>query len=214
VASKRKVSNPLALAVMALLYERPMHAYEMVTLMRERGKHESVRLRYSSLYSVVGALEREGLIVPRETVREGRRPERTVYEITGAGREEFLTWLRELLREPVKEYTQFAAGLSFLAALPPEEAVALLGERVLRLERENEEMRSRLDVAVEQWNLPRLFVVESEHELILREAELGWVRGIVEEIEAGELGGLSEWYSFHSGQGPMDAAEDGEEAEP
>ena len=69
---------------MALLYERPMHAYEMVTLMRERGKHESVRLRYSSLYSVVGALEREGLIVPRETVREGRRPERTVYEITGA----------------------------------------------------------------------------------------------------------------------------------
>jgi DNA-binding PadR family transcriptional regulator len=214
VASKRKVSNPLALAVMALLYERPMHPYEMVTLMRERGKHESVRLRYSSLYSVVSALEREGLIVPRETVREGRRPERTVYEITGAGREEFLTWLRELLREPVKEYMQFAAGLSFLAALPPEEAVALLKERVRRLERENEEMRSRLNAAMEQWNLPRLFVVESEHELMLRDAELRWVRGIVEEIEAGELGSLLEWSAFHSGQGPMGAAEGGEEAGP
>src|SRR5215211_2994179 len=198
VASKRKVSNPLALAVMALLYERPMHAYEMVTLMRERGKHESVRLRYSSLYSVVGALEREGLIVPRETIREGRRPERTVYEITAAGREEFLTWLRELLREPVKEYTQFAAGLSFLAALPPEEAVALLKERVLRLEEETEEMRSHLDAAVEQLNLPRLFLVESEHELMLREAELVWVRGLVEEIETGALGSLPEWRSLHS----------------
>ena len=150
---------------------------------------------------MVGALEREGLIVPRETVREGRRPERTIYEITGAGREEFLTWLRELLREPVKEYTQFAAGLSFLAALPPEEAVALLRERVRRLEGENEEMRLRLDAAMEQWNLPRLFVVESEHELILREAELGWVRGIVEEIEAGKLGGLSEWRSLLSERG-------------
>jgi DNA-binding PadR family transcriptional regulator len=213
VASKRKVSNPLALAVMALLYERPMHAYEMVTLMRERGKHESVRLRYSSLYSVVGALEREGLIVPRETVREGRRPERTIYEITGAGREEFLSWLRELLREPVKEYTQFAAGLSFLAALPPEEAVALLKERGRRLESENEEMRSQLDTAIEQWKLPRLFVVETEHELMLRDAELRWVRGIVEEIEAGELGDLSEWRSLHSGQGPLGAAEGGEEAE-
>jgi DNA-binding PadR family transcriptional regulator len=207
MASKRKVSNPLALAVMALLYERPMHAYEMVTLMRERGKHESVRLRYSSLYSVVGALEREGLIVPKETVREGRRPERTVYEITGAGREEFLTWLRELLREPVKEYTQFAAGLSFLAGLPPEEAVALLKERVRRLERETGEMRSRLATAMEQWNLPRLFLVESEHELMLREAELGWVREIVEEIEAGKLGSLSEWRSLHSGQGPMSTGE-------
>lgn len=119
MVSKRKVSNPLALAVMALLFERPMHPYEMVTLMRERGKHGSVRLRYSSLYSVVGALEREGLISSLETVREGRRPERTVYGITDAGREEFLTWLRELLREPVKEYTQFAAGLSYLPALPP-----------------------------------------------------------------------------------------------
>jgi DNA-binding PadR family transcriptional regulator len=210
MVTKRKVSNPLALAVMALLYERPMHPYEMVSLMRERGKHESVRLKYSSLYSVVGALEREGLIVPRETVREGRRPERTVYEITGAGREEFLTWLRELLREPVKEYTQFAAGLSFLPGLPPEEAVALLKERVLRLEEETEEMRSRIDSAMEQFNLPRLFLVESEHELMLREAELGWVRGLVEEIETGALGSLSEWRSLHSERGQMSAAGDGE----
>ena len=93
------------------------------------------------------------------------------------------------------------AGLSFLVALPSEEAIALLKERVRRLERENGEMRSRLDAAVEQWNLPRLFVVESEHELILREAELGWVRGIVEEIEAGKLGGLSEWRSLLSESG-------------
>jgi len=201
VASKRKVSNPLALAVLALLYERPMHPYEMVSLMRERGKHESVRLRYSSLYSVVGALEREGLIVARETVREGRRPERTIYEITGAGREEFLTWLRELLSEPVKEYTQFTAGLSFLPGLPPEEVVELLEERVRRLDEETTEMRSRLEDAIEQYNLPRLFLIESEHELMLREAELAWVRKTVEEIEAGALGDLSEWRSAHSERG-------------
>jgi DNA-binding PadR family transcriptional regulator len=211
MASKRKVSNPLALAVMALLYERPMHPYEMVTLMRERGKHESVRLKYSSLYSVVSALEREGLIVARETVRDGRRPERTIYGITDAGRVEFLTWLRELLREPVKEYTQFAAGLSFLPGLPPEEAVALLEERVRRLEEETGEMRSRLDTTAERFNLPRLFLVESEHELMLREAELGWVRLLVKEIEAGELGSLSEWRSLHSERGQMSAAGDGEE---
>src|SRR5215211_1923228 len=196
MASERRVSNPLALAVMALLYERPMHPYEMVTVMRERGKHETVRLRYSSLYSVVSAMEREGLISPRETVREGKRPERTIYEITDAGREEFLTWLRELLREPVKEYTQFAAGLSFLPGLPPEEATALLEERVRRLEKETTEMRSRLDYARERYNLPRLFLVESEHELMLREAELEWVRGLIKDMEAGALGSLSEWRSL------------------
>lgn len=194
--SKRKVSNPLALAVMALLFERPMHPYEMVSTMRERGKHESVRLRYSSLYSVVEALVREGLIVPRETVREGRRPERTVYGITEAGRAEFLTWLRELLGEPMKEYTQFAAGLSFLAALPPGEAAGLFRERVGRLEEEVGRRRSELDALMEQ-GLPRLFLVEDEHELILREAELEWVRELVREIEDGTLGGVRQWRSFH-----------------
>src|SRR5215218_3687191 len=196
MASKKKVSNPLALAVMALLYERPMHPYEMFSVMRERGKHESVRLRYGSLYSVVRALDREGLISARETVREGRRPERTVYELTEAGRVEFLGWLRELLSVPAKEYTQFAAGLTFLPALPPEEAAVLLDERVRRLEEEIEEMRARLDGVMEQ-GLPRLFLIESEHELILREAELRWVRELVREIRAGTLGGMAGWEGFH-----------------
>jgi DNA-binding PadR family transcriptional regulator len=197
MASKRRVSNPLALAVMALLYERPMHPYEMVSTLRERAKHESIKLRYSSLYSVVGALEREALISPLETVREGRRPERTVYELTETGRVEFLSWLRELLSEPAKEYTQFAAGLTFLPALPPAEVVELLRRRVRLLEGELEEMRSRLEEVVEQ-GLPRLFLVESEHELILREAELGWVRELVGEIEGGTLEGLEQWEAFHA----------------
>ena len=197
MASKRKVSNPLALAVMALLYERPMHPYEMVSVMRERGKHESVRLKYSSLYSVVEALVREGFISPRETVREGRRPERTVYESTDAGRVEFLAWLRELLSVPAKEYTQFAAGLTFLPALPPDEAAELLDGRVRRLEEEVGEMRSVLDSAMEE-GLPRLFLIESEHELILREAELRWVRELVSDISEGTLGGMAEWEGFHA----------------
>jgi DNA-binding PadR family transcriptional regulator len=210
VASKRKLSNPLALAVMALLYERPMHPYEMVSVMRERGKHESVRLRYSSLYSVVDALEREALILPLETVREGRRPERTIYGLTEAGRVEFLSWLRELLSEPVKEYTQFAAGLTFLPALPPDEASGLLDERVRRLEEEIEEMRSLLDSVMEQ-GLPRLFLIESEHELVLREAELRWVRKLGREISDGTLGGMAEWETFHADRDAEDAVKTSEE---
>ncbi len=210
MVSERKVSNPLALAVMALLYERPMHPYEMVSTMRERGKHESVRLRYSSLYSVVEALQREGLILPLETRREGRRPERTIYGLTEAGRAEFLSWLRELLREPMKEYTQFAAGLSFLPALPPTEAVALLKERVRLLEEEVEGMRSRMDNATEQ-GVARLFLVEAEHEVVLREAELRWVRELGREIEAGTLGGMREWESFHAEPEAMGVEQQGKE---
>ena len=212
MVSKRKVSNPLALAVMALLFERPMHPYEMVSLMRERGKHESVRFKYSSLYSVVEALQREGLIVRLETRREGRYPERTIYGLTEAGRAEFLGWLRELLSEPVKEYTQFAAGLSFIPALPPTEAMKLLERRVRLLEKEVEKMRSDMDAAMER-GVAQLFLIEHEHELVLREAELRWVSELVREIEDGTLGGMREWESFHSQPVELGVEEMGKEGD-
>jgi DNA-binding PadR family transcriptional regulator len=193
----RKVSNPLALAVMGYLYQRPMHPYEAASLMREHHKHEAIRLNYGALYKVVEALVREGLIVPVETVQEGRRPERTVYALTEAGHAEYLSWLRELLREPVKEYTRFAAGLAFVAALPPAEAVALLEERARLLEEEVDEKRSALDALMES-GLPEFLLVESEHELALWEAELLWVRRLVRRIEGGTLGGIEQWGAFHS----------------
>ncbi|HYR64383.1 MAG TPA: PadR family transcriptional regulator, partial [Actinomycetota bacterium] len=91
VANNR--SNPLALAVLSCLYERPMHPYEVAQTLRHRAKHESIRLNYGSLYNVVEALEKRGYVRVAETVREGRRPERTVYEITETGSREFVDWL-------------------------------------------------------------------------------------------------------------------------
>src|SRR5215472_9019665 len=107
-------SNPLALAVLVCLAERPMHPYEVATTLRQRQKHESVRLNYGSLYGVVDSLERRGLIEAQETRRSGRLPERTVYRLTEAGRIEVHDWLTELLSTPVKEYPAFQAALSFL----------------------------------------------------------------------------------------------------
>ncbi len=198
--ARRKISNPLALAVLASLYERPMHPYEMATTMRARSKDESIKLNYGSLYSVVEALQRGGLIETQETTREGRRPERTVYRITDTGVHELLDWLGELLSTPIKEYTQFEAGLSFLPVVAPAEALALLGARVNRLDMELTGRRSvhaRLDE-----HIPRLFSVEYEYKTKLLEAELAWLRTLVHDIESGALGGSDIWAQIHSGEAP------------
>jgi DNA-binding PadR family transcriptional regulator len=139
--AKKRRSNPLALAVMVLLFEQPMHPYEMATTLKQRHKHDSIKIRFGSLYTVIHALVAEGLIAPRETVREGRRPERTVYELTPAGQAEMRDWQRALIGEPVKEYTHFEAGLCLLGALPPGEAIELLRRRQAKLEGDHREMR-------------------------------------------------------------------------
>src|SRR5579875_169265 len=159
--SRRRVSNPLALAVLCCLIEGPKHPYEISTTLRTRGKEQSIKLNYGSLYSVVESLQKHGLIRPRETVREGRRPERTVYEITDAGITECEDWLAELLSTPVREFTSLEAGLSMMAILPPDEVARLLEERCERLSIELRALDASLSVAAEM-GVPDLFVVESQ----------------------------------------------------
>src|SRR4051812_14404238 len=96
-----------------------MHPYEISTTLRTRGKESSIKLNYGSLYSVVEQLVKHELIRPRETTRSGRRPERTVYEITDAGLEELEDWLAELLSTPVREFTSLEAGLSLMPRPSP-----------------------------------------------------------------------------------------------
>jgi DNA-binding PadR family transcriptional regulator len=196
--SRRAVSNPLALAALTCLFERPMHPYEISTTLRERGKDQSIKLNYGSLYTVIEALQQHGLIVAQETEREGRRPERTIYRLTSAGRMELIDWVSELLSRPVKEYTRFEAGLSLAGVLSPEEVVALLRQRCISLEMEVAQGRS-LQQLMAQRGLPRVHMIESEYQMAMREAELSWTRGLAEEISSGTLEGVAEWEAFLRG---------------
>jgi DNA-binding PadR family transcriptional regulator len=189
-------SNPLALAVLVCLAEQPRHPYEVATTLRQRQKHETVRLNYGSLYGVVDSLERRGLIEAQETKRSGRLPERTVYRLTEAGRIEVHDWLTELLSTPVKEYPAFQAALSFLPALPPDDVVALLTERAQHLEAGLAQDAATRELA-QKAGLPRLFWVEAEFDVVLREAELGYVRRLIADITSGALDGLEWWRGIH-----------------
>jgi DNA-binding PadR family transcriptional regulator len=201
---RRARSNPLALAVLVTLYERPMHPYEVAQTLRTRAKQESVRLNYGSLYAVVEALEKRGLVSARETVREGKRPERTVYEITDDGAREMIDWMTELIGVPEKEYPKFMAGLSFLAALTPDDALRALRTRAEALTFKLAQVRGGMRIARDA-GLPRLFGLESEYEEQQMEAELHFVNGLVKEIESGDLEGLDMWKAFHSdGPNPLE----------
>jgi DNA-binding PadR family transcriptional regulator len=209
-------SNPLALAVLALLFERPMHPYEMAATLKDRRKHESIKLRYGSLYTVIDALVARSLIVARETEREGRRPERTVYALSEAGLDELRAWMRDLLRAPAKEYPQFETALSLMPVLPPDEAVSLLRARALELSGTIWKMEAQLAELAQQdfaamageaqlpaalagQKFPPLFSVESEYHLAMVRAELDFVNDLVRRIVDDGWGPVDMWRSIQSG---------------
>ena len=197
----KRRGNPLALAVLACLTERPMHPYEMAATMRTRGQDASIRLNYGSLYGVVETLLKRGLIEEQEVVREGRRPERTVYRITDDGRAEVEEWMAQLLGTSAKEFPQFEAGLSLMGVLPPDRVVQLLDERIGALQ----ERLSELDAIVTATTgngVPRLFLAEMDYERALVEADCEFTEQLARDIESERLDGVSFWKSFHADRNP------------
>jgi DNA-binding PadR family transcriptional regulator len=198
MAKRRKVGNLLALAVLTSLAERPMHPYEMAAEMRERGKDQSIKINWGSLYTVVQNLEKHGLIAAAGTSRQGRHPERTIYEISPQGRDELSDWLEELLAVPGREYTRFEAALSLMGILPPERVTHLLHQRARILEATIAGDEAVLAKLVE--SLPRVFVVEAEYRVALAKAELDWITSLLGDLEKGTLDGLEDWRKYHEEQ--------------
>lgn len=178
--------TPLSLVVLELLTERAMHPYEIQQLIRDRHTDQVVKLRAGSLYHTVERLQRGGLIEAVETGRAGRRPERTVYRITEAGRDQFHADLRELVRTPETEYPLFGVAMAMLGKVSREDAIELLGRRAVALEAKVAAGEQVLS-ALTKRGLPRLYTVETEYLLAMCRAELTWVRQLVEEIISGAL---------------------------
>ena len=176
----------VALTALALLAEEPSHPYELQRKMRTRHKDYALG-KTRGLYRAIEELEAAGYIEPAETSREGKRPERTVYRITGEGREELENWLFDLLERPVQEHPVFNIAIGLIACLPqPRAETALLGRSVsLRLELASLVEAGR--ALREDLHLPRLVLLELEHASALREAELHWVLSLLDDMKGGRL---------------------------
>jgi DNA-binding PadR family transcriptional regulator len=207
VAKRRKVNNLMALALLSLLAAGiPMHPYQMANLLRRTGKDHTMPIKWGSLYTVVQNLEKHGLVEATSSDREGRRPERTLYTITPAGRDEMCDWIREIVADPEPETPRFEAALSVIGVLGPDETRSLLEQRLRALEAAIEADRAMLAEAAK--TVARLFLVEAEYALAMREAEAAWVRSLHGELTEGTLPGLAEWREYHrTGQSPPEWAQ-------
>ncbi|WP_328305015.1 PadR family transcriptional regulator [Actinomycetospora sp. NBC_00405] len=176
----------LALAVLALAAEEPMHPYRMQQLLRERGKDQVVNVgQRSQLYKTIDRLVRDDLLVARATEREATRPERTVYAATDAGRELAITWTLDMLTAPRHEFAEFTAALAYLPLLDPEVAADALALRLSDRRSELERVRHDLEKAPDF--LPRIVVVEAEYAIAHLETDVAWIAALLDDLRSGAL---------------------------
>ncbi|MGH7643202.1 MAG: PadR family transcriptional regulator [Candidatus Dormibacteria bacterium] len=197
---KRPERDLLTLAALRLLAERPRHAYEIQRELKQRHK-EFASGTPRALYHAVDRLAAGGLIELAETVREGHRPERIVYRATAAGQEELKHWLIDLLAVPHQELSAFSGAVSLIGYLPERDALRALLQRVAQLEGRIAAMDAVLTSLLDQFGMPRLFLLEREFERSLWRAELAWVTELIGEIRSGALTVDQAWLHEHFGGG-------------
>lgn len=177
----------MALTVLALLQYKPMHPYGMQRLVKQWGKDQVVNVgQRASLYRTIERLREAGLVSIRETKRSPAYPERTVYEITDAGRSVAREWLEEMLAVPKAEFPQFPAALSHLVMLTPVQIIAALQRRLDTLT----ETHAGINAALRRENkrgLPRVTMLESEYLRSTTAAEVRWLRAVIDDLQSGRL---------------------------
>jgi DNA-binding PadR family transcriptional regulator len=179
--------SPLALTVLGLLEYRPAHPYRIQQVIREWGKDRVINVgQRASLYRVIERLLAAGLIRVRETQRDQQYPERTVYEVTDAGRQASRQWLLEMLRTPRQEFPEFPAALSNLLLLRPADIADALTERARALTVELAELDAEL-AAEAASGLPRVAVLEDEYRRVVIKAELDWATAVAADLREGRL---------------------------
>jgi DNA-binding PadR family transcriptional regulator len=175
----------VGLTVLAMLSIRAAHPYELHRFIVDTHKDYVTGLP-RSLYHAVERLAKDDLIVPTKTDREGRRPERTVYEITDEGRQELATRLRRMLEEPDSDRRSMVAAISLVGVLPVPDVQRTLRTRTASIEGRISGIDAHRRAMTEN-GLPEILMLELECERALYAAELDWVRSVLDRLQSGAL---------------------------
>jgi DNA-binding PadR family transcriptional regulator len=173
------------LVILGLLRERPLYGYEIKQLIEEH-MSDWTSIAFGSIYFALDKLAEEKFVEKMEVERAGKRPSRSVYQITSSGQEEFLRLLREGWQQFEREYFPLDVCLFFLGSLPPDEVITYLQSRKKALQGALEYVQSHRAEQLADPEVPPLAAEIFDHTIFHTRAELEWVAGLLQKLESGK----------------------------
>ena len=114
------------LLVLGLVAEMSRHGYELEQIIEQRGMREWTQIGFSSIYFVLGKLEKKGLVVAKQ-------PEKTKtkksYTITDIGHEILVSQTLSALSSMRPTYSSVLLGMIHWSVLTREQALEALETR-------------------------------------------------------------------------------------
>jgi DNA-binding PadR family transcriptional regulator len=161
------------LLLLGLVAEMPRHGYELDDVIERRGMREWTQIGFSSIYFVLGKLEKLGLATGKKPAgaKAGEKARR-VYSVTPAGRRALATQTLAAVRDVRPSYSSVLLGMINWPALTRGQALEALQARGKSIEAEMARLGA---IQVEQQPLPDHVEALFEYSLGQLRAEAAWV---------------------------------------
>ena len=173
------------LVILGLLRERPLYGYEIKQIIEEH-MEDWTSIAFGSIYFALGKLTEEGFLENVGTQQAGNRPSRNIYQITEAGRNEFLRLLRATWSDFERQYYALDIGIFFMNALSKGEILGYLDKRIAFLEATLKHISGHQAEEMGTAEVPPFAEAIFTHSILHMQAELQWAKFVLEKVNRGD----------------------------
>ena len=159
------------LLVLGLVAEMPRHGYELDHVIVERGMREWTQIGFSSIYFVLGKLEKKGLVLAEMPATAKAKK---IYQMTEAGRDALVDQTIAALKTVRPTHSPLLMGMLHWAVLTREQALEALAARKEAVAAELERLEH---IHFEQQPLPDYVDTMFTFSIGQLKAEAEWVAG-------------------------------------
>jgi DNA-binding PadR family transcriptional regulator len=166
---RTKALTDAELVVLGLVAEMPRHGYELEQVIEQRGMREWTQIGFSSIYFVLGKLEKLELVAAE---RPATAKAKKVFRVTDAGRATLAEQSLAALRTVRPSYASVLLGMAHWPVLERDAALGALKERGAAVQAE---LKRLGDIQVAQQPLPDFVEALFDYALGQLRAEAEWV---------------------------------------
>lgn len=166
---KSNVMTDAELLLLGLVAEMPRHGYELEQIIEQRGMREWTQVGFSSIYFVLGKLEKAGFVTSE--IPAGSKAKKT-FSITSIGQRALVTQTTEALSSIRPAHSSALLGMVHWSALSRQEALTALERRYHAVSCEMERLER---VRFERQPMPDFIEALFDYSAGQLEAEQVWV---------------------------------------
>ncbi len=173
------------LVLLGFLQHRDYHGYELKKeIQRYMGNWTDIK--FGSIYHALKKLVERGFVEIVGEERQKGKPDRRIYRITSAGRNQFDALLRALLLQQRRVFYDLDIGLYFAGRLTNAQRSKILAERLRRIQQERATLANAKNLPAHR-SIPKISEVIIDHSLYHLDAEIHWLQDCIQRMRRENL---------------------------